>query len=102
MSGKIILGSWYGDKAINSLVLGLPFHRSHIQLIASQVSDIPARLSNRWSKKRRFDTTWKILKDIQPSKWLASKTISLSEEEVQGAYESLDKRGETVGILIKY
>ena len=100
--GKIILGSWYGDKAINSLVLGLGFHRSHLQLITSQVSDIPARLTNRWSKKRRFDTTWKILRDIQPSKWLASKTISLTEEEVQSAYESLDKSGETIGVIIKY
>jgi threonine dehydrogenase-like Zn-dependent dehydrogenase len=45
--GKIIAGSWYSDRS-RPLFLGLGFHRSHITIKASQVSSIPAYLSDRW------------------------------------------------------
>jgi hypothetical protein len=35
--GRLVLGSWYGEKEV-TLDLGGRFHRSHIQIISSQVS----------------------------------------------------------------
>eukprot|EP00041_Stephanoeca_diplocostata_P006865 m.95078 g.95078 ORF g.95078 m.95078 type:complete len:365 (-) comp16584_c0_seq1:303-1397(-) len=61
--GVIILGSWYGDKPIG-LTMGFPFHRSHVDIRASQVSNIRAPLSARWNKKRRMKLAWQILSDL--------------------------------------
>ena len=65
--GRVIIASWFGSKAVTLNCLGGLFHRSHIQLIASQVSSIPASLTGRWSKQRRFQLVWDLLKDISPS-----------------------------------
>ena len=54
----------------------MSFHRSNIQLIASQVSLIPEEYSARWSKDRRFQLTWKLLKIIRPSRILSSTAPS--------------------------
>ena len=56
----------------------MSFHRSNIQLIASQVSLIPEEYSARWSKDRRFQLTWKLLKIIRPSRILSSSTATSS------------------------
>lgn len=57
------------------------FHRSHIQLISSQVSCIPEELSVRWSKKRRFDLVWDIVKRLSPSRLLRNERIESSEQD---------------------
>jgi hypothetical protein len=62
----MIIGSWYGTGTA-PLQLGLAFHRSHLHLKASQVSTIPAQLSDRWSKQRRFAATWHLVKQLKPS-----------------------------------
>ena len=54
----------------------MSFHRSSIQLIAPQVSLIPEEYSARWSKDRRFQLTWKLLKRIRPSRILTSSTAT--------------------------
>jgi hypothetical protein len=64
--GKVIIGSWYGTHTA-PLQLGLAFHRSHLHLKASQVSTIPAQISDRWSKQRRFTATWHLVKQLKPS-----------------------------------
>jgi threonine dehydrogenase-like Zn-dependent dehydrogenase len=71
--GKVIIGSLYGDKLDKQgknaiLKLGTKFHRSHLHMVSSQVSNIPAILRGRWSKARRFDLTWDMIRKIQPSK----------------------------------
>jgi 2-desacetyl-2-hydroxyethyl bacteriochlorophyllide A dehydrogenase len=59
--GRIVIGSWYGEKK-TELDLGGRFHRSHIQLISSQVSRLAPQWSGRWTKSRRLDVAWKMLR----------------------------------------
>jgi 2-desacetyl-2-hydroxyethyl bacteriochlorophyllide A dehydrogenase len=98
VNGRIIVGSWYGENP-TPLKLGLKFHRSGLQLITSQVSNIHPELTGRWSKKRRFDLTWETLKQIKPSKLISSVAV-LKSDEVLAAYIRLQK-GEDVTVLFK-
>ena len=74
--GRLVIASWYGASDVN-LKLGTAFHRSHIQIVASQVSRIPASLSMRWDKGRRFDVAWELLRAIQPSTTLTTTRVGL-------------------------
>lgn len=98
-SGRIVIGSWYGQK--NSPIdLGGSFHRSRIKLISSQVSTISPELSARWDKSRRFDVAWKALERIQPERWITHR-FSLSE--AGRAYQLLDENPqETIQIIFQY
>ena len=98
-SGRIIIGSWYGEKRAE-IDLGGAFHRSRIKLISSQVSSIAPELSGRWDKARRFEVAWEALKRIQPQKWI---THRFPIEEADKAYELLDKNPqETIQVLFDY
>jgi threonine dehydrogenase-like Zn-dependent dehydrogenase len=98
-SGRIIVGSWYGRKKA-SIDLGGAFHRSRIQLIASQVSTIAPALSGRWDKARRFKVAWEALKRIQPQKWI---THRFPITEAQKAYHLLDEHPhETIQVIFEY
>lgn len=85
--GRIVVGSWYGTKSAN-LGLGGRFHRDRIKLISSQVSTIAPEWSGRWSKARRFDVAWSMIRKLRPSR-LVSHAFSL--EEAANAYELLDR-----------
>ncbi|KAL9183753.1 hypothetical protein ACHAXT_004609 [Thalassiosira profunda] len=95
--GRVIVGSWYGDAEI-ALKLGLDFHRSHKTIQTSQVSTIPPALAGLWSKERRFDLAWELVRSIRPSK-LITKQLELSE--AQRAYELLDE-GKALAIFFVY
>jgi len=98
-SGRIVIGSWYGEKHA-PIDLGGAFHRSRIKLISSQVSTIAPELSGRWDKSRRFEVAWEALKRIQPQKWI---THRFPIEEANKAYELLDKNPQaTIQILFTY
>jgi len=98
-SGRIIIGSWYGEKKA-SIDLGSTFHRSRIQLIASQVSTLAPALSGRWDKARRFKVAWDALNRIQPHKWI---THRFHIEETEKAYRFLDKSPqETIQVIFTY
>ncbi|MBN2115329.1 MAG: zinc-binding alcohol dehydrogenase [Anaerolineales bacterium] len=98
-SGRIVIGSWYGEKRAE-IDLGGAFHRSRIRLISSQVSTIAPELSGRWDKRRRFAAAWKALERIKPEKWI---THRFPIEEASQAYELLDKNpAETIQILLTY
>jgi len=83
------------------LSLGLDFHRSHKHLIASQVSHIPAPLSSRWSKSRRFALTWKVLRELNLRHTVNHRVNIDDEQAVQEAYDRLD-RGEDLVVRIDY
>ena len=85
--GRVIIGSWYGSKEVKLSHLGGRFHRSHLQLISSQVSDIPSILTSRWTKKRRMDLAWKVLRDVKPSQVL--KPIIQPVNDAPRVYEEL-------------
>jgi len=71
-SGRVVLGSWYGTKPI-ALEMGGSFHRSRIQLLASQVSTVSPELSGRWSKARRLEYALECLQAVRPSRWITHR-----------------------------
>jgi len=98
-SGRIVIGSWYGQKR-TEVDLGGTFHRSRIKLISSQVSSISPELSGRWDKARRFEVTWEALNRIQPKKWI---THRFSLEDASKAYQLLDENPqETIQVVFEY
>jgi threonine dehydrogenase-like Zn-dependent dehydrogenase len=98
-SGRVVVGSWYGDKKA-IIDLGGTFHRSRIQLISSQVSTIAPELNGRWDKARRFEVAFEALNRIQPQKWI---THRFPIEEAEKAYRLLDEHPhETIQVLFDY
>ena len=98
-SGRIVNGSWYGDKRAE-VDLGGAFHRSRIKMISSQVSTISPELSGRWDKARRFHVAWEALRRIQPQKWI---THRFPIEKADEAYRLLDENPqETIQVIFNY
>jgi 2-desacetyl-2-hydroxyethyl bacteriochlorophyllide A dehydrogenase len=91
--GRVVLGSWYGTKHA-PLSLGGRFHRGRINLISSQVSTIPIRLSGRFTRDRRGAITWNTLASL-PTDRLARNTIAL--EEVPETLANLGGRAAATG-----
>ncbi|MGH8560049.1 MAG: zinc-binding dehydrogenase [Methylococcales bacterium] len=65
-SGTIVAGSWYGTQS-QGLDLGKHFHRRRIAIVSSQVSTVNPRLSGRWTKQRRIDLTWRMIRELRPA-----------------------------------
>lgn len=81
--GRIIVGSWYGNKS-TTLNLGGVFHRRRVQLISSQVSTLAPDLGGRWSKGRRLELAWDWIRRLRPECWI---THVFSPENCQAAFE---------------
>ncbi len=62
--GRVIIGSWYGEKRA-SLDLEGAFHRSRIQVLSSQVSTIAPVLRGRWNQERRLAYALSLLQKIE-------------------------------------
>lgn len=71
-SGRILVGSWYGNKRVD-IDLGGHFHRRRIQLLSSQVSTMNPVLSGRWDKSRRIASVWQWLDVIKPMRWVTQR-----------------------------
>ncbi|HBA67572.1 MAG TPA: oxidoreductase [Methylococcaceae bacterium] len=71
-SGRILVGSWYGNKRVD-VDLGGHFHRRRIQLLSSQVSTMNPLLSGRWDKNRRITLAWHWLDVIKPARWVTHR-----------------------------
>lgn len=97
--GRVVLGSWFGTRPVALHGLGGRFHRSHITLVASQVSDIPPLLAGRWSKRRRFDLAWRLLADIRPAELLPVEVVPVAE--APRAYARLAE-GAALAVLLEY
>jgi len=98
-SGRILIGSWYGEKRA-PINFGGEFHRSRIKLISSQVSTIAPELTSRWDKARRFEVAWQALSRIHPEKWISHRfPFNLAHE----AYTLLDQKPEdALQIIFEY
>jgi 2-desacetyl-2-hydroxyethyl bacteriochlorophyllide A dehydrogenase len=88
--GRVVVGSWYGSKRA-SLDLGGRFHRSRIRLISSQVSTLSPELTGRWTKARRFEAAWQMLRRVRPSRWITQR---FPLEAAPQAYRLLDQEPE--------
>jgi NADPH:quinone reductase-like Zn-dependent oxidoreductase len=91
-SGRVVIGSWYGLKR-SDLNLGGRFHRSRVRLIGSQVSSIAPELTGRWNKARRYHTTWQMLEQVQPARFI---THRFPLAQAAQAYELIDRHPEEV------
>jgi 2-desacetyl-2-hydroxyethyl bacteriochlorophyllide A dehydrogenase len=96
---RVVIGSWYGTKQAN-LDLGGEFHRNRIRLISSQVSTLPPEFSGRWTKNRRLETAWDMIRKIRPAQFI---THQYSVRQAKEAFELLDKNpGEAIQVVITY
>ena len=98
-SGRIVVGSWYGQKQA-TLKLGGHFHRNHIRLISSQVSTIAPQWNGRWTKPRRLQTAWEMLQRHNPTPFITHRFPLAQAAE---AYRLLDEQpGEVLQIIFQY
>ena len=84
--GVALVASWYGSKDV-ALPLGAEFHRRRLTIRSTQVSTIPARLSDRWNPARRRDAVVDLLDDL-PLDRLATHTVPFTDAGV--AYSAID------------
>lgn len=91
-SGRIVLGSWYGNK-VAPLQLGGAAHRNRIKFISSQVSTIAPELTGRWDKARRFHTAWEMIRRVQPQQHISHKMPLAQAAQL---YQLLDESPEHV------
>jgi 2-desacetyl-2-hydroxyethyl bacteriochlorophyllide A dehydrogenase len=97
--GRIIIGSWYGEKRA-ALDLGGEFHRSRIRLISSQVSSLAPELRGRWTHTRRLAYALSFLREIE-AEGLISHRVPF--EDAVSAYRLLDEHPEqTVQVVFTY
>ena len=98
-NGRVVVGSWYGRKPVQ-LNLGGAFHRNHIQLISSQVSQLAPRWRGRWDKNRRLQLAWHMLATYQPQHLI---THYISFTNAPQAYQLLDEQPEnTLQVVLTY
>lgn len=97
--GRVVVGSWYGNKSA-PVDLGGFFHRGRVQIISSQVSSIDPSLEGRWTKARRFDMTWEMIRRVRPSRWITQR---YPVEQAAEAYQLLDTHPEdTIQVVLTY
>lgn len=70
--GRIIVGSWYGEKRAH-LDLGGRFHRDRITICSSQVSTLAPELTGRWTKSRRLGMAIQMLEAVRPSQLITHR-----------------------------
>jgi len=100
-NGRIIIGSWYGSKQVVLDLGRAGFHRGHVHLISSQVSQIAPELSGRWTKQRRFSAAWDAIRHVQP----ASKFVThrFKFHQAGDAYKLIDELPEdAIQVLFIY
>jgi 2-desacetyl-2-hydroxyethyl bacteriochlorophyllide A dehydrogenase len=89
-AGKIVVGSWYGNKPA-SLNLGGKFHRNRLKIISSQVSSIDPAHLNKWSRESRLQKALESIPLIKPERFI---THQYKLDEAEKAYQLLDKNPE--------
>jgi len=98
-AGEIVVGSWYGTRPVR-LDLGGEFHRSHIRVRSSQVSQVDPDHADRWDKDRRLALVRRLLGEIDTDRLL---THEFPIERAGEAYELLDESPESaLGVLLTY
>ncbi len=97
--GRVVIGSWYGSKPV-TVDLGGRFHRSRIRLIASQVSTVTPELGARWSKARRMEAAWRMLREIKPAQLITHRKRF---EDAASGYRLLDEQpGAALQVVFEY
>jgi len=76
--GKVLAASIYNEEA-GPLPLGWQFHRSAVTVVTSQVSRVSPPLTSRWSKERRADLVWELLRELRPHDWIPLELVPVQE-----------------------
>jgi 2-desacetyl-2-hydroxyethyl bacteriochlorophyllide A dehydrogenase len=98
-NGRVVIGSWYGNKKVD-LDLGGRFHRSRVRLLSSQVSSLAPELTGRWSKMRRLTWALEMLRLLKPACFI---THRFPFTQAARAYELLDRHPEeTLQVVLTY
>ncbi len=98
-ASRIVVGSWYGTRKA-SLDLGAGFHRNRIRLISSQVSTLAPEFSGRWSKSRRLNVAWEMIRRIKPADFI---THRYDIRQAGEAFQLLDERPEeAIQVVLTY
>jgi 2-desacetyl-2-hydroxyethyl bacteriochlorophyllide A dehydrogenase len=84
--GTALVASWYGTKPV-TLMLGGEFHRRRLTVRSTQVSTIPAHLSDRWTIERRRRAVAALLAELNLG---AIATHTCSFESAADAFAALD------------
>jgi 2-desacetyl-2-hydroxyethyl bacteriochlorophyllide A dehydrogenase len=85
--GTALVASWYGTKPV-TLPLGGDFHRRRLTIRSTQVSTIPARLADEWSRERRRAVTRDLMGELPLA---ALATHDFGFQEAEAAYRLLDE-----------
>ncbi len=85
--GTLLVASWYGSRPA-VLPLGGKFHRRRLTIRSTQVSTIPARLSDRWDRRRRLDAAARLVPAL-PLDALATHMFPF--EDAPAAYRAIDE-----------
>lgn len=88
--GRIVIGSWYGDKR-EAVCLGGAFHRRRISIVSSQVSTLAADLTARWDKSRRLAIAVDWVRRMDPERWI---THTFPPTRCQEAFELAAEPGD--------
>ena len=99
--GRVVVGSWYGDKSV-SVDLGTHFHRGRLQLsiISSQVSHLGSLLLSRWTKARRMEVAANAL-SLLPTETIITHRFPV--ERAAEAYALIDERVDAcLQVLLTY
>jgi 2-desacetyl-2-hydroxyethyl bacteriochlorophyllide A dehydrogenase len=98
-NGRVVIGSWYGQKRVE-LDLGGRFHRSRIRLISSQVSSIAPEWCGRWTKPRRLNVAWQMLRRVRLAGLI---THRYPITQAAQAYALLDRHPEeAIQVMLTY
>jgi len=98
-SGRVVVGSWYGDKRAE-LDLGGLFHRSRMQIVSSQVSTMNPSISGAWDKSRRLNWALHLLSEVMPEKLI---THRFPLHEAARAYQLIDQHPEqSIQVVLTY
>lgn len=87
LEARVVVASFYGARRA-AVDLGDAFHRRRLDLRASQVSTIPARLRSRWDRARRFALVCELLHEPALDALFAAP---VPFEEAPALYASLDQ-----------
>ena len=100
-SGRVVAAGFYQEDAVG-LRLGEEFHHNRIEIVASQISAVPARLASRWTVERLQQTFMSLLADgrVEPGP-LISHVIDATD--VGSAFELLDQRpAEALQVVLRF
>jgi threonine dehydrogenase-like Zn-dependent dehydrogenase len=98
-SGRVVIGSWYGQKRAD-VDLGGRFHRSRIRLISSQVSTLAPEWTGRWNTARRLQVAWWMLGQVRPAQLI---THRFPLTQAAQAYAMLDQHPEAaLQVILTY